>query len=79
MDGFQLMELMLPNVRNSELVQTLLEPIMPHALPMETTVLPTDLNVLTRVLAQHILLNHPVTLEDQMEFVNSFQPQILAD
>lgn len=52
---------------------------MPHALPMEATVLLTELNVLTRALAQLILLNHPVTMEDQMEFVNSPQPQILAD
>ena len=79
MYGFQLMELMLPNVRNSELVQTLLELIMPHVLPMEATVLLTELNVLTRALAQLILLNHPVTIEEQMEFVNSLQPQILAD
>jgi hypothetical protein len=78
-DGFQLMELMLPNVRNSELVQMLLELIISHVLPMEANVLLMEPNVLKKVLAQHISLSQLVILEVQMEFANSQQHQILAD
>lgn len=77
MDGFQLVELMPPNVRNSELVQMLLVLIMPHVLPTEANVLLTEPNVLIRVLAQLILLKFLVTLVEQTEFANSHQ--ILAD
>lgn len=77
MDGFQLVVLILPNVRSSELAQMLLGLIMPHALPTEANVLLMEPNVLREVLAQLILLKCLVILEVQMEFANSHQ--ILAD
>jgi hypothetical protein len=52
---------------------------MPLAEPMEPTVLLTEPNVLKRVHALLILLNCPVTSVEQMEPVNSQQPQILVD
>jgi hypothetical protein len=76
-DGFQLVVLILPNVRNSELAQMLLVLIMPHALPTEANVLLMEPNVLRKVLAQLISLKCLVILEVQTEFANS--PQILAD
>ena len=71
-DGFQLMELMLPNVRNSGLVLTPKLQIFFLVKHMEAIVLQTVPNVLTRVPALVILLKLPVKRKGQMEFVYTF-------
>ena len=50
-----------------------------HAIPMEKIVSLTVNNVLKGIYALLILLKLLVTMVEQMAFVNSFQPQILAD
>ena len=89
-DGCQLLDLMLPNVRNSGLVLTPKLQIFFLVKHMEAIVLQTVPNVLTRVPALVILLKLPVKRKGQMEFVYTFlhladwenvqmpQPQMLS-